>query len=225
MQKRYTQFLAACSTARQFLDAKDASLGPINASGARKSFDGSIETIQQLAVEQDRHRMLVTGQRNDELRLAGQFRRKYLRPVVEIVQAKLPDETELLSEVKLPRGYVSSTSLAAKGHAMASAVAPFAQIFTDAGLPADFLAQLGAAADELTGAVSKKGNHRANRRGATDGLDKSVQKARKAVRVLDAMLRAELPLDEPLVTEWREAVRVIRGGVRPRQLAALPTVA
>jgi hypothetical protein len=30
--------------------------------------------------------------------------------------------------------------------------------------------------------------------------------------VLDAMVKAQLKAEEPLVTEWRDAVRVIRGG-------------
>ena len=214
MQKRYTQFLAALHTTRQFLDAKGTALGPISSTGARKTLDEMTEAIEQLAEAQDTHRMLVKGRRKEELRLAEAFRRKFLRPIIEIVQAKLPDDVQLLSEVRLPRGAVSSTALASKGHAIAKTVAPFAQVFIDAGLATDFVAQLTAAADRLAEAVANKGQHRAGRTGATEGLNKQVRKARRAVRVLDAMVKANLQLGEPLVTEWREAVRVIRGGTR-----------
>jgi hypothetical protein len=212
MRKQDMQFLAALRTAQQFLDAKAAALGPINTTGARAGFDASIDTITTLAELQERHRILVTGQRTDEQRLAKQFRRKNLRPIVEVARQKLPDEVDLLSHLKAPRHSTNSTALAARGNAMADAVAPFTQTFLDAGLPADFAEQLKAAAGELAKAVSNKGTLRAGRRGATDGIGKAVSQARKAVRVVDALVKAHLKAEEPLVTEWRDAVRVIRGG-------------
>jgi hypothetical protein len=221
MRKQDMQFLAALRTAQQFLDAKAAALGPINTTGARKAFDASIETISRLAETQERHRILVTGQRTDEQRLAKQFRRKYLRPVAEIARQKLPDEVDLLSHMKVPRHTSNSTALAARGNAMADAVAPFVQAFLDVGLPTDFVAQLRTAAGQLTTAVSTKGTLRAGRRGATDGIGKAVSTARKALRVVDAMVKAQLKSEEPLVTEWRDAVRVIRGG--KARLALVPT--
>jgi hypothetical protein len=212
MQKKDMQFLAALRTARQFLDAKSAALGTINTSGALKTLDTAIYTIAALAETQERHRILVTGQLNDERRLSEKFRRKHLRPIAEIAQAKLPDEVDLLSNLKVPRHTSNSTTLVARGNAMGDAVAPFTQTFLDAGLPTDFVAQLKAAAEQLAKAVSNKGNLRSGRRGATDGITKEVRKARKAVRVIDAMVKAQLQANEPLVTEWRDAVRVIRGG-------------
>jgi hypothetical protein len=212
MRKRDMQFLAALRTAQQFLNAKAAFLGPINTTGARKAFDTSIDTITTLAETQERHRILVTGQRTDEQRLAKQFRRKDLRPIVEIARQKLPDEVDLLSHLKVPPHTTNNTTLAAQGKAIADAVGPFTQTFLDAGLPTDFVAQLRTAAGDLTTAVSNKGTLRAGRRGATDGIGKAVSMARKALRVVDAMVKAQLRAEEPLVTEWRDAVRVIRGG-------------
>jgi hypothetical protein len=212
MEKKHMQFLAALRTAQQFLDAKDAVLGPINKTGARTGLDTSIETISRLAELQERHRILVTGQRTDEQRLAKQFRRKNVRPIVEVARQKLPDEVDLLSHLKAPRHSTNSTALATRGNAIADAVAPFTQTFLEAGLPADFAVQLKTAAGELAKAVSNKGTLRAGRRGATDGIGKAVSQARRAVRVLDALVKAQLKSAEPLVTEWRDAVRVIRGG-------------
>lgn len=224
MKKSYTQFLAALETARQFLDAKAALLGPINSTGARKTLDEVTETLKQLDQQQGQHRELAKGQRKVELQLAEAFRRKYLRPVIEIAQAKLPEETELLSDIRLPRGTLSGTGMASRGHQIASLAEPFAKVFVDAGLPATFVADTHAAADGLAVAVSTKGTHRAGRQGATDGIAKVVRKARRAVRVLDAMVKANLSLGEPLVTEWRAAVRVIRGG-RSTSAAAVAPVA
>jgi hypothetical protein len=128
---------------------------------------------------------------------------------------------DLLSHMKVPRHTTNSTALAARGNAMADAVAPFTQTFLDAGLSADFVAQLKAAAGELAKAVSTKGTLRAGGIGATDGIRQAVRTARKAIRVLDAMVKAQLKAQEPLVTEWRDAVRVIRGGTA--RLALVPS--
>ena len=85
-------------------------------------------------------------------------------------------------------------------------------MFVEAGLPADFPDRLRAAADLLVQTVNGKGSHRATRVGATDSLTQAARKARTVVRVIDALVRAHLDEEDPLVTAWRAASRAVRGG-------------
>jgi len=211
MQVRDMQFLAALRQAQNFLTANDATLGSINATGARKTLDEMIDKLSALSEAQDSHRIQVTGARTNELALAVDLRRKHMRPIYEIARAKLPDVAKL-SNVKLPPANGNSTALAARARAMGDAVKEYAGTFIAAGLPADFLTQLDDAATAVEKAVVGKGEHRSQRRGATVGIVNEVRAARKAVRVLDALVKANLNLGEPLVSEWRNAVQVVRGG-------------
>lgn len=205
------QFLAALRQAQHFLDVNASTLGTVNTTGARKTLDATIDTIAGLAERQDSHRIQVTGERTNELRLAEALRRRYVRPIVEIAKQKLPEVAQL-SNVTLPPANSNSTVLVSRALGIADAAQPHAQLFIDAGLPVDFVDRLRAAAGRVVAAIAGKGEHRSRRVGATDGLAKEVRAARRAVKVLDAFVRAELGRTEPLVSEWRNAVRVIRGG-------------
>jgi hypothetical protein len=164
-----------------------------------------------LSEEQDAHRINVTGQVRNAAQAAAAFRREHIHPVVAICRARLPQQPSL-SKVTMPDSRLNITELVLRGRAIADAVSPFAQVFVDAGLAADFIAQLLTAGDELIKVVTRKSEHRSGRLGATDGLGKAVRKGRRTVRMLDAMVKATVPAEEPLVAEWQSAVRVIRGG-------------
>jgi hypothetical protein len=59
--------------------------------------------------------------------------------------------------------------------------------------------------------------------GATDGLGKEVAAARKAVRMLDSLVKAQLATKEPLLTTWRGAITVIKGGPPSASKLTAPT--
>jgi hypothetical protein len=215
------QVLAALRQAQNFLDANQASLGGINATGARKTLDETIDKIAGLAETQDSHRILVTGQRASEIRLSAELRRRFLRPIVEIARAKLPEQAEL-TNVTLPNAG-NSTKMVSRARGLGDAVEPFKQTFIDAGLPADFVEQLRTASAAVVAAILAKGEHRSNRMGATDGLGKEVAAARKAVRMLDSLVKAQLATKEPLLTTWRGAITVIKGGPPSASKLTAPT--
>ena len=212
MKLLYSQFLAACRQTQQFLDAEAAALGTIPTSGARKRLDDVTVVLEQMGERQGTHRTLAKGALGSELLLARTLRRQHVRPVVRIVRAELPGVTAL-SAVALPPGGLNSTALATRARDLAAAVEPFAAVFVESGLPADFLDRMRAAADRLVQAVNGKGSHRTTRQGATDSLTKAFRRARKVVRVLDALVRAQLDEQDPLITEWNRASREVRGSV------------
>jgi hypothetical protein len=211
MQLKYWQFLAALRQALRFLDANSAALGTINASGARRELDDAATRVDALGETQGSARRQGRGELTNELRLARALRRRNMRPIVRIARAKVPQIAQL-SSMSLPPLKTNSTALAGQAGEIAKAVQPYEQIFVDAGLPADFIARMRAAADELVQSIGGKGAHRSLRTGATKALDTEVQQARRIIGVLDGLVRAQLDEQDKLVTEWRSASRAITGG-------------
>lgn len=211
MQLKYSQFLAALRQAQNFLDTNTAVLGIINASGARRELDAAATQLEALGETQGSQLRQGRGERTNELRLARSLRRQHIRPIVRIARAKVPQVAQL-SAMSLPPLKTNSTALATQAGEIADAVQPNAQVFVDAGLPADFIARMRTAAAQLVQSIGGKGSHRSQRIGATTALDKEVQQARRVVAVLDALVRAQLDEQEPLVSEWRAASRAISGG-------------
>jgi hypothetical protein len=213
MQARYTQLLTALRQAQKFLDGNDATLAPVNATGARKSFDAIATKIAEMGESQGTHRMQTTGERRRELKLAEQLRRKHLRPIVRIARARLATSPEL-AELALPPFKTPSAALARNAKSMRDLVEPKKQLFIDAGLAPDFLDQLTTAADAVVEAIGSKGSSRGSRMKATDTIAKETVNANRELQILDSMVRAHLELEEPLITEWRDACRVIRRASR-----------
>ena len=92
---------------------------------------------------------------------------------------------------------------------MRKLVEPKKELFIDAGLAPDFLEQLTTAADAVVQAIGSKESSRGNRINVTDTIAKETRNAARELNILDSMVRAHLELGEPLITEWRDACRVI----------------
>jgi hypothetical protein len=209
MQLRFTQMLAALRQALHFLDANYTALGNVNASGARRDLDAVTNRLDALATEQVAHRIQGKGELLSEGRLGRAMRRKHLKPIVKAARRKLPNVAQL-EAVVLPPLRSNSTDLVTRARAMADAVTPYKDGLHEAGLDADFLEQLHAAADQLTQTIALKGEHRAGRIGATDAIFKEVRAAREAVNLVDARVQGALDEEDPLITEWKAACRTIR---------------
>ena len=92
---------------------------------------------------------------------------------------------------------------------MKTAAGEYSDAFVVAGLPADFLDQLQAAADALGKSLTNRTSNGAAQRGATIGLDAEATRGRQAVKVLDSLV-------EPLIRQPR-AARAVDGGEAVRR--------
>ena len=211
MKTRYTQFLTALRNAQQFLDANGQALGTINQSGARRSLDTVTTQIASLSDTQGTHRMRVIGERAKELRLARTLRRRHLGPIVKIARASLGHLPEF-SDVTLPPASGNTEALASFARTLAGAAEQFAPTFIEAGLTPGFGDRARAAAEQLVQAIGGKGAHRSSRVQATDGIEKQVRQARRAVSMLDSLIHVQLYEQDPLLAGWRNARAIIQGG-------------
>jgi hypothetical protein len=95
--------------------------------------------------------------------------RDHVAKIARIAAADLPNVPEL-EPLCMPRGKPTVEKLAAVASGVAKTAAPYAEVFISAGLPQDFIAQLTAATDAMTGAISERTSSCGRRSGATVGL-------------------------------------------------------
>lgn len=209
MQLRYMQMLAAMRQAPTFLDTNGDRLVTVNAGGARGALNESITNLATLAQRQSTHRVGKTGELASERRLARALRREHIKPIVRLAQMKVPEIAQL-EAVRVPPVTTNSTDLVVKALSLADTVAPYTGELHLAGLPADFMEQLRAAADRVLGAIGGKGGHLRQQVGATSAIDKAVVASRRIVNAVDALVRAALGEDDSLVDEWAKVVSTIR---------------
>jgi hypothetical protein len=135
--------------------------------------------------------------------------RDHMAPIAKFAAVLLRDTPEL-EPFALPRGKPSAERLKALAIGMAQAAEPFARAFTDAGLPANFIAPLEIAADAMVEPVIERKASRVARRGATQGLATLLSRGRKTVQVLDALVKSAVKDDPAMVAAWGIAKRVER---------------
>ena len=83
-----------------------------------------------------------------------------------------------------------------------------------AGIFADILAQLSAAADSLVDSLSERSESRGRQSGATIDLATKLSTGRKIVHILDAFVNTALTDDHALLANWNQGKRVQKVGVR-----------
>jgi hypothetical protein len=94
-----------------------------------------------------------------------------------------------------------------RAHAMADAALPHANVFTEAGLSADFTDRLLAAANAVEASLGDRNESGATRVTATQGTVSASRRGRHAVKVLDALVRLQLADDNDLLAGWVSAKR------------------
>ncbi|HZW51483.1 MAG TPA: hypothetical protein VFF05_06465 [Rudaea sp.] len=145
--------------------------------------------------------------------------RDHMAKIARIARADLPNTPEL-SHLRMPRGKPTVERLKAAADGMARAAEPHAAVFIAAGMAADFIAQLSAAADALTTAVDDRTQIRTRSRGATVGLKAKLSEGRKVVSILDSFVQTALKDNAALLAQWNSVKRVPRLGGRSQGSAS-----
>lgn len=209
MQVRYTKSLAELRRAQAFLDSHLDRFGSLSAGGARRALDDAVDELARQAQLQATHQTGRRGELANERRLARTLRREHIAPIVRVSQLMVPDVAQL-EAIRLPRDGSNKTELVTQALALADAVQPYEGELRRGGLTGDFIGELRKVADRVLGAVGGKGAHRRQHIGATSAIDKTAIAMRRVVTAVDALARAAMPEDDPLVKEWASVVRAVR---------------
>ncbi len=219
MQTKQGKMLESLRSVEQFLDANADKLATVVNTGARQRLTAAIAALSTHVSEQTGSNLAAQGATQKKEALRQSLLRDHMAPIARIAAADIPNLPEL-SPLRMPRGKPTAEKLAGFAYGMGAAATPFTDTFTTAGLPADFIAQLNAAADAVVGVVANRTNSRGKRRGATDGLKAKLTEGRKVVHILDALVRSALKDDPALLGNWNLVKRVTK--TAPNRVASPP---
>ena len=207
MKHRQTRVLDALRGTQGFLDANTTLLAVINVSGARRTLDDAVTQLSTQAVNQDVGTRLSRGETANQQSLRHVLRFNHMKPIADVARMYLREVPNFIA-LKRPRNNVSATRLIAAAAGMADAAAPFAQVFVDAGLAADFLEQLRQAADDMRLSLDDRAQHVRKRVGATEGLKAAEKRGTGILRLLDGLVIPKLGTNDPLIVQWKAARKI-----------------
>ena len=219
MRSDQNRVLETARHVQHFLDETTDRIGPRIAS-ARRNLDDAVAQMTTLAVSQADGRIAGAGATARQKSLRTVLRVNHMKPVAEVAKQLLRDVPEFRS-LTMPRERLGATRLIVTATAMARAAEPYAALFTEVGLPDDFLAQLLAAADAVQLSIATRQERLAQRTGATAGLTAQESRARSLFKVINALVVPTLGSDAVLIGKWKSTRAIAPKSTSAR--AAAPT--
>ena len=219
MDARQIRKFGTLRGARSYLDANPDVAAPVNASGTRKTLDDAIDRLTSAEVSQDAARNQLKGQTAQIDGLRNDLRSNHMRPIADVAKANFASQPNFIA-FKLPDIQIKTERLLTAAREMSAAAAPHTATFVDAGLPADFIAQLDAATAALAKAFDDRRLARSARVGATSDIAATLRQGRHAVRVIDAIMSRTLKGDAKALGTWKNVIRV--GGASSNTDAVTP---
>jgi hypothetical protein len=207
MQTNQGNMLQSLRTVQAFLAENAAKLTDVVNTGARRRLDDAITELSVRVSDQTGSALASQGATLKQYTLRRALLRDHMAPISRIARSDLPQTPEI-EPLKMPRGRPTVEKLSAAAFGMAKAATPFASVFIAAGVPADFITRLNAAAEALLVSLSDRARSRGKRSGATKGLKSQLASGRKIVHILDAFVRSALKDDPALLANWNAVKRV-----------------
>jgi hypothetical protein len=199
-----------------FLEENASRLEDVVKSGAKQQLVDAIALLEGHANDQVGSALASQGATKKQQALRTALLRDHMAKISSIAHAEFPRTPEF-EPLRMPRGRPSPQKLRAAASGMAQTAHAHAEVFVAAGLPADFIDQLNAAADAMIASLGERSQSRGRRTGATSGLKEKLSAGRKIVKVLDAFVTSALKDDLSLLANWKVVKRVQRvtGRVAP----------
>jgi hypothetical protein len=198
---------------QQFLDAHVDVFGQLNASDARKELDAAVSQLSASVNIQLSRERAVRGTMRLQESLERDLRDHHVIPVVNFARGRLataPNVGALTPSTRSLKG----ARLVNAARAMAEAAKPYADQFTAASFPLEFMAQLLAAADAVEASIDARGRQRAERINGTAAVETQLKAGRSAALMLEGAVGRLVPRSSALYAEWRGIRRLFRPGSR-----------
>lgn len=209
MNSRQSRQIDTLHSADAFVVQNAAQMPSVAASGMQQDLKAALTSLETHLAGQAGHRLIAQGTTQRVASLRQSLVRDHMGPIAGIAAAKLPKTPEFVA-FRLPRQRMSDRKTAQAAEGMAAAAAPFSQVFFDAGLPQDFLAQLTSAADTMLASRDALKKAQGQRSGATKGLDDKLREGRRSLRALNKFVVSALKDDPALLANWQTITRVGR---------------
>jgi hypothetical protein len=227
MQRTQRQVRQALKGVQGFMNANDAVLGTVNATGARKRLDGVVRKLDTLGGDQDEIRYGRRGEQEQLRRLRHRLVKDWLSTMTLIGRGQ--KTIAELKGLRLPQNGIDTPRFVAAARAIVSAAADHAEVFIAEAFPPDFVQQVTIAIDEVESASLMYKSGKEQRMGATAGLKATVSEGLRNLRVIDSLVTPKLENDPVLLATWRAVVRAATAAGRSargesEETEATPTV-
>ena len=225
MQKSQEARLNALRRIQLFLDSNVDALGDVSRSTSRTDLDAAVRALEKDTAQQAQLQMEATSRTKMKEAIRQDLRLQHMQPVAAIARKRF-GKTPAIQDLRLPKRDTSDAALVARGTAMARAAAPYARLFVDQTLPADFVAQLQRSVQEILRAVDARDKVLLAAKAATKNVRDQLSVTSSDVRVLNALVVRRLKGNAGLLESWKSAKRVrIKPGVPQGTTAARPAPA
>jgi hypothetical protein len=206
MPSRESILIATAGTIGAFLDENAALLGP-NIVPSRKNLDTAVAQLTAVALTQSGAIVASKGATARRRSLRAALRGTFMKPVADVAKLKLATAPELPA-LTMPKKALGATPLVAAAHAMADAAEPHQTVFTEAGLPDDFIPQLRTAADDVTSSLDGRVQQVAAARGTTASVNAMEVRIQNLFRLIDLLVLPKLGTSVVLLAKWKAAKAV-----------------
>jgi hypothetical protein len=174
----------------------------------KKVLDEVVATLDDHSVQQSVGRRLTRAEAARQRALRKKLREEHLVPIARIARETLADAPGIEKAVALPSHSVGTTRLVAEADAMRTTTALYDQQFIAAARPTDFLDQLDGIVAEIKRSASGQALGLGRQVGASAGIELEIKRGRRAVNLIDTIVRTAFRGDQALLAKWRIARRV-----------------
>ena len=207
MQLKQKQLIEMCLRVNAFLAAYPPPASP-GYTAQKATLDDIVAKLGEHSTDQVAGRRMSRAETQRQKALRRTLREEHLAPIAQIARAMLSDKPGIEKALRLPSASLSSLGLAAEADGMRAAAAQFADTFIQCGRADDFLAQLERAANEVRASVVGVATNTGQQIGASHGLKGEIKRARKAVDVIETIVRAAFGSKPEVMARWFAAKRI-----------------
>jgi hypothetical protein len=222
MRQEHGRILEALDAVEAFLGENTEALGDAVFAAAHRHLRASRERMAQHVTAQESftrdHLDGVVGKQA----LREVLVRDHIRPIAAIGRALLPEVGELKA-LRVPVAKGSYVAIVAAAYGIADVAKKHEAALLAAGRPAGFIAELVAATDALRDAVNATRQVKGQRMEATAGLVAEAKVARRALGLVDTLVRASIKGDRALLARWTHIRRVTSGSTSGPDRPTVPS--
>ena len=206
MNRQDRSTLESLQRVQQFLAQYPVVESPDALGEQATELDAAIERLSTDAVDQEAGDRFVRVHIDAQRKLRQALYMEHMQPISRVAR-EVFGVTGMDKAFRLPRNVKVNQVLIAAAGAMAEAAEKEKTVFVRHGLPESFVDALKAAAKALDEARQAQRDSGRRRVGATAAVQAQIKRGRKAVRLLDAILKPRLAKDAQLLAAWRSAKR------------------
>jgi len=207
MDTRQKKVLLIMTRVQCFLDRHSRAVGAVNQSRARRALDDLVCASQFSAAAQEATMIRSRSQTARRRELRERLRSAHLRPIVAFLRAH-EDDRSIHWRVRMPAKGLCDLRFLAEAEHISRVTTEHRRAFVEQGFAEDFVERLVAAIEEVRKAEADSSQARLDGRCATVAITELTKRARGLLRVIDALVVAQIADDAALLAAWKACLAV-----------------